>query len=126
MLHAGIQHKCHVGRHRGAERVRPGHQRRCRRRERGGPHRKPPLLHPHLNATLSTASLILSTITPASSVPCLPLNPFIAATIPTISNETSRIKPTYSTVPCPRSPPITVSIARIRRSIAACAKTISS
>src|SRR4051794_25979128 len=56
-------------------------------------------LHPHLKATLSTASLILLTITSASSVPCLPLKPFIAATIPTISKETSRIKPTYSTVP---------------------------
>src|SRR4029077_5485285 len=33
----------------------------------------------HLNATLSTASLILLTIRSASSVPCLPLNPFIAA-----------------------------------------------
>src|SRR6476660_2445669 len=69
-------------------------------------------LHPHLKATLSTASLILLTITSANSVPCLPLKPFIAATIPTISSETRRIRPTYSTVPWPLSSPIRPRIAR--------------
>src|SRR4051794_12375438 len=73
---------------------RPQH----RNRDWSGPH-GPLHLRPHLNATLSTASLILLTITSASSVPCLPLKPFIAATIPTINRETSRIRPTYSTVP---------------------------
>src|SRR5215471_2075278 len=98
MLHAGIQHKPLVGRDRRHGRRRQRQYSR-RGRERGGTHRAPPLLQPHLKATLSTASLILSTITSASSVPCLPLNPFIAATMPTINSETSRIKPTYSTVP---------------------------
>src|SRR3954453_9931532 len=95
-----------------------------RHRQGGSPH-GPPLLHPHLNATLSTASLILLTITSANSVPCLPLKPFIAATIPTISSETSRIRPTYSTVPWPRSRPASRRIARTRPSIAACTYPIS-
>src|SRR5680860_774114 len=72
MLHAAIQHKPRLGRHRRTQCPRLASC-RGRRRERGGPQREPPLRHPHLNATLSTASLILSTITPASSVPCLPL-----------------------------------------------------
>src|SRR6188474_1040175 len=88
------------------------------RGQRGDP-LEPPRRRAHLNATLSTASLILLTITSASSVPCLPLNPFIAATIPTISSETSRISPTYSTVPWPRSP-ARKRILRTRPSIAAC------
>src|SRR5215204_5080830 len=90
----------------------PGH----RRQDRGG--RRVPLAAPrgripYLNATAFTASVILWTIRPASSVPCLPLNPFIAATIPTISSETSRIRPTYSTVPCPRSPSSAATIPRV-------------
>src|SRR3954453_1136898 len=90
-----------------------------RHRQGGSPH-GPPLLEPHLNVTLSTASLILLTITSANSVPCLPLNPFIAATIPTISRETSRIRPTYSTVPCPPSRAARERIARTRSSMTVC------
>ncbi len=41
----------------------------------------------HWKLIASTADLIFSTITSASSVPCLPLNPFIAATIPTIDGS---------------------------------------
>src|ERR1700704_3379891 len=119
MLHAGIQHKTHVGRNRTPSGGSPRRQPHHRLGKRGGPRREPPLLHPHLNATLSTASLILLTITPASSVPCLPLNPFIAATIPTISSETSRIKPTYSTVPWARSPSSRARITRSRSTAAA-------
>src|SRR6476646_6303948 len=115
MLHAGIQHRSPVGRN-----IAPDPPQRARRqgkdRERGGPRREPPLLQPHLNATLSTACLILSTITPASSVPCLPLKPFIAATMPTISSETSRIRPTYSTVPCPPSLDSSIRMRTSRRS----------
>src|SRR3954452_2871455 len=87
-------------------------------------HRPPLRLQPHLNATLSTASLILLTITSASSVPCLPLKPFIAATIPTISRETSRIRPTYSTVPCPASPAASLWMRRTRATIRACRRPI--
>src|ERR1051326_165654 len=124
MPHAVIQ-RTHGSRrnlrHPALQRIHPA----GRREERGGGPSGPPLLEPHLNVTLSTASLILFTITSASSVPCFPLKPFIAATIPTINSDTSRIRPTYSTVPCPRSPNASERIARSRTSIAACTYPIS-
>src|SRR6478672_1915913 len=119
MLHAVIQHRADSGRNPPQRPLHRIHHSAGQGQESGGGPHGPPLQPTHLKATLSTASLILLTITSANSVPCLPLNPFIAATIPTISSETSRIRPTYSTVPCPRSP-ASERIARTRPSITAC------
>src|SRR4051794_20337989 len=101
MFHAVMQHTAGPGRNPADRHLHRIDQRSHDRYGHGGDSHRSPRFHPrpHLNATLSTASLILLTITSASSVPCLPLKPFIAATMPTISRETRRIRPTYSTVP---------------------------
>src|SRR6188768_1453380 len=125
MLHTVIQHRVDSGRNSTQRHLHRIHRQTGQGREGGGGPAGPPLHRAHLKATLSTASLILLTITSANSVPCLPLNPFIAATIPTINRETSRIRPTYSTVPWPLSPPTRARISRTRRSMKAWAKPIA-
>src|SRR6187399_2928651 len=125
MLHAVIQHRPTSGRHSPQRHLHRLDHSSGQGQEGGGGPNGPPLHRAHLKATLSTASLILLTITSANSVPCLPLNPFIAATIPTISSETSRIRPTYSTVPCPLSSPARARISRTRRSRKAWTKPIA-